>query len=128
MSKNNIDPAAVRSIPANEMAILLGVEYVLYGTYDLVNEGTNTYGSGVTTFKEKEDKSRYQDKTKGTAVTSSSTSTRVDYETKVDLTIYSDQGSNVYSDSKKPFSGSVDSYSSSIDYLIKRTPFGSKAK
>jgi len=132
LTQNNISAENMKSVTPKDMAIMLGVEYVVYGAYELIHEGSMTTGSGVTTYKEKETKKGdYDDrekKSKGTAVSSSSSSTRETYDSRLDLNIYNDQGENIYSDSRRPFSAGVDEYKSPIDYLVKRTPFGSKGK
>jgi len=133
LAKNEITHENYKTIPPKDMAILLGVEYVVYGTFDLENEGTRTYGSTVTTYKEKEDKkgtsyNNNNKKSSGTAVSSSSSSTSNSYDAKVVMSIYSDTGKTIYNDSRKPFSADPDAYKSAIDYMVKRTPFGSKYK
>jgi TolB-like protein len=132
LAKNNISPETIRSLTPQEMAEALGVEYVVYGSMSLTNKGTNTYGSGVTTYKEKNDR-KYdddsrKDRTKGTAISSGSSSTTIEYDERVELSIYNDKGESVYSDSKRPFGSGMDGYTSSLKFLVKRTPFGSKYK
>lgn len=128
LSQNGIDHTNIRSIPPKKMAELLGVEYVLYGTCDVQNKGAHTYSSSVTTYKEKEDKnSRDHDKkTKGTEVTSNNSSTTIEYDTHITLSIFNDEGENVYSENRNPFGSGTDSYSAGIKYLVKRSPFGTK--
>ncbi|MCE6991816.1 histidine kinase [Dyadobacter sp. CY323] len=62
----------------------------------------------------------------GTAITSNNATTTTNYATKVSLDIYTDQGSTYYNKSRSSFGSQIDSYVSTLDYLIKRTPFGSK--
>jgi hypothetical protein len=42
--------------------------------------------------------------------------------------MYNDQGTSLYSESRKAFGSGIDAYTASLNYLIKRCPFGSKAK
>ncbi|GJM28159.1 MAG: hypothetical protein DHS20C17_07940 [Cyclobacteriaceae bacterium] len=130
--KNNIDQGQLAAMAPGEVATILGVEYVAYGVVNIQNEGTMTTGSAVTTYKDKEDKSYSSDerhtRNKGTEVSSGSSSTTVNYDCKVELSIYNDQGSNVYSDSRDAFGLSQDSYNNGLNYMIRRTPFGDKHK
>ncbi|WP_200978968.1 hypothetical protein [Echinicola sp. 20G] len=130
LEKNGID-ANHLATAANpkEIAELLGVEYVVFGSSDIENKGTRTYGSSATTYKEKEkEKDRKNNETKGTVVSSGSSSTTIDYDTRVGLKIFNDKGQTVYSDSRSAFGSDTDSYTSSLSYMIKRTPWGSKHK
>lgn len=140
LAKNNLEFKTLRAITPKEMAVMLGVEYVVYGSTDVVNKGTFSSGSEITTYKDKKSKDSKQvyknskvikhgdTRRSGTAVTSGSSSTRISYDTRVDLNIYNDTGSSVYSDSKRAFGSDLESYNSALNYLIKRTPFGTKAK
>jgi len=132
LAKNDISAENYRTILPKDMALILGVEYVVYGTFNVQNEGQMTTGSAVTTYKDKESQKREDDrrstKSSGTAVSSNSSYTKTNYDTRIELNIYNDAGNNLYSDSRKPFSGDPQGYSSGLKYLIKRCPFGSKAK
>ncbi|WP_215224053.1 hypothetical protein [Echinicola shivajiensis] len=112
-----------------ELAEILGVEFVVFGSSDIEYKGTRTYGSSATTYKEKEkEKDRKNNETKGTVVSSGSSSTLADYDTRVGLKIFNDRGESVYSDSRDAFGSDTDSYTNSLSYMIKRTPWGSKHK
>jgi len=128
LSQNNIDHIKLRSIPPKQMAELLGVEYVLYGTCDVQNKGAHNYGSSVTTYKEKEDKNSksHNKNTKGSEVTSTNSTSTIEYDTHITLSVFNDQGNNVYSETRNPFGSGTDTYSVGIKYLIKRSPFGTK--
>jgi len=130
LAKNNIDYSNITTMLPAEVANLLGVEYVVYGTVNLTNKGATTYGSAGTTYKEREktdySRGKSDDRTKGSAYTSTSSTTKIDYDTSVDFRLFNNKGTNMYSDSRHVFGSEVDSYESGIDYMIKRTPFGSK--
>lgn len=132
LAKNNITSENIKATPPKDLAVVLGVEYVVYGSFNVMNEGATTSGSTVTTYKNKEEKnndnSKRDTKSKGTAFTSGSSNTYIDYETHVDMTIYDDQGKNIYSDSRRPFFGDPEGYKGSIDNHVKHSPFGSKHK
>jgi TolB-like protein len=132
LARNNIDMNDAASVDPQEMALVLGVEYVVFGTVDVINKGTISTGSASTTYKDKEkqnrDKNSKEIKASGTAVTSNNAITSSNYETKVALNIYTDGGSTYYSKSRSAIGNQADSYSNTLDYLIKRTPFGTKSR
>ncbi|WP_418644599.1 hypothetical protein [Tenacibaculum insulae] len=133
LAKKGITAAQLKAISPKEIALVLGVEYVLYNTTNVVNKGTVTTGTGVTTYKNKKtkDNSRYRrNKTNnsGLAISTNSSRSRVNYDTRVSLNIYNDKGDNLFNDDKRAFGSGLDSYDSALNYLIKRTPFGTKAR
>ncbi len=111
---NTVDPS--------ELAAMIGAEFVVFGTFDVMHDGTHSYGSDVTTEKTKRD----DGKKKQTTVSSGSSSTSIDYDSKVHLEIYNDQGQAVFTDAKEPFSGGPDSYGGPIKRIIRHSPWGSK--
>jgi len=115
-----------------EMAELLGVEYVVYGTATVTTKGSSTYQSGVTTYNgkatETKDKNKDSAKASGSTYTSNTATVKTDYDTKIDLSFYSDTGATIYSQSRQAFGSEADSYHNTISYLVKRCPFGTKAK
>ena len=132
LAKNNIDMNDAATVDPQEMAVVLGVEYVVFGTVDVINKGTISTGSGSTVYKDKEkqtrDKNSRDTKASGTATTSNNAITTTNYDTRVALNIYTDQGSTYYSKSRNAIGNQMDSYSNTLDYLIKRTPFGTKSR
>lgn len=122
LAKHNITIESLDTMLPEELAILLDVEHVVFGSYDIENTGSMTLGSSVTTYKSKKE----DEKRKGTAISSGSSSTTDTFNSKITIDIYSDEGSSIYSNSRKPFSAGLDKYHSTIKYLIKRAPFGSK--
>lgn len=132
MAKAGITQATVKTKTPKEMALLLGVEYVVYGAANVTNKGNSSYGSGVSTYngKETEKKDGRKDNTKssGTVYSSSNATTITNYNTKIDLSFYDDQGKVLYSEERNSFGSGFDAYHATLNYLIKRCPFGSKAK
>jgi len=130
--KEGISHSKINTKSPKEMAVLLGVEYVIYGKANVTNKGTSTYGSGISTYdgKETEKKEGRKEKTKssGTVYSSNNGTTVTNYGTKIDLSFYNDQGNSVYSESRNSFGTGLDAYHATLNYLIKRTPFGSKSK
>lgn len=132
LAKQGLTQANLKTKTPKEMAEILGVEYVIYGIANVTNKGSSTYGSGVSTYngKETEKKENRKEKTKssGTIYTSNNGTTLTNYQTKIDLSFYNDQGTSLYSESRNAFGSSFDAYHATVKYLIKRCPFGSKAK
>lgn len=122
LAKNNITVNDLQNMLPNELAELLGVEHVVLGSYEIENTGTRTTGSSVSTYKTKKDDNRR----KGTEVSSGSSTTTDTFNSKITIDIYNDKGSSIYSATRKPFVAGLDKYHSTISYLIKRAPFGSK--
>ncbi|AWW29695.1 hypothetical protein DN752_05915 [Echinicola strongylocentroti] len=108
-----------------EIAVLLGVEYVVFGSTDIENKGAVTTGSAYSTEKEKE---KNRKETKTTTYSGGSATTTINYDCSVSLKVFSDQGSNVYADSREAFGNDSDSYVNSLNYMVKRTPWGKKHK
>jgi hypothetical protein len=40
--------------------------------------------------------------------------------------LFNDRGENIYSESRHAFGTNIDAYKGSIEYMARRTPFGSK--
>lgn len=130
LAKSNVTRSNISSFTPDEIATMLGVEFIVFGTLSITNKGTSTIGSAGTTYKEKETSSYSNDNsssnTKGGVFTSSSSSTTIEYDTTVDFRMFNDRGDNLYSQSRHVFGTSVDSYKGGIEYMVRRTPFGSK--
>lgn len=128
LAKNGISYANIKSKSPTEMATLLGVENVVYGMANVTNKGTSSYGSGVSTYNGKETDKKDSKKASGTVYNSNNATTIINYETKIGLNFYNDQGTSLYSESRNSFGTAFDAYHATINYLIKRCPFGSKVK
>lgn len=128
LAKNGISHANIKSKTPKEMAILLGVENVVYGMANVTNKGTSSYGSGVSTYNGKETDKKDSKKASATVYNSNNATTVINYETKIGLNFYNDQGTSLYSESRNSFGTAFDAYHATINYLIKRCPFGSKVK
>lgn len=128
LSKNNITHENFASYSPEEIAQLLEVEFVILGLINIVNEGSSTYGSSVQSYKENTNAQNNSGnkKTTSTAVSSGNSKTKTNYDTTVDFRLFNDKGESLYSESRHAFGSSIDSYRSSIEYMVKRTPFGSK--
>lgn len=128
--KNNVSQSNITSFTPDEIANVLGVEFIVFGTLSITNKGTSTFGSSGTSFKEKGTNSYSNDKSssssKGGIFSTSSSSTTIEYDTTVDFRLFNNRGDNLYSQSRHVFGTSVDSYKGGIEYMVRRTPFGSK--
>jgi hypothetical protein len=97
------------------------------GRVEEINEAPQTAASGSSP-PETRDKDSKDTKASGRATTSNSAITTTNYDTRVALNIYTDQGSTYYAKSRNAIGNSMDSYTGTLDYLIKRTPFGTKSR
>lgn len=101
-----------------ELSHLLKVEYIVLGTYDIENRGVSTFGSGLTSY----DGKIKENKEKGTTVTSTNSYSTTIYNTKVHLSIYDLNGRQLFSDTRSPAFGGLDSYRGALKTLSKRVP------
>ncbi|MGN6490978.1 MAG: CsgG/HfaB family protein [Agriterribacter sp.] len=122
LTKKNLTANELSTYTPQEWAEILGVEYVVIGSYSILNKGTSTYGSGVSSYDKKKD----GDKTKSTTYGSSNSYSTVNYDTHVNVSVYNDHGEQVFSDSRAPAFGGIDSYKSALKVLMKRSPFGKR--
>lgn len=132
LAKQGLNRANINTKTPKEMAELLGVEFVVYGIANVTNKGTSSYGSGVSSYNGKatdnKDGKKETAKVSGTTYSSNNATVQTNYETKIDLSFYNDSGSSIYSQSRQAFGSDSDAYHATINYLVKRCPFGNKAK
>ncbi len=122
LAKKNLQASDLAMFTPKEWAELLGVEYVVIGSYSIQNKGTQTFGSGIASY----DSKTKDDKTKGTAYGTTNSYTTVNYDTHVTVGVYNDHGEQIFSDSRAPAFGGLDSYKSALKTLMKKSPFGRK--
>ncbi|MCS5488935.1 hypothetical protein [Algoriphagus limi] len=122
LAKQGINQENMDSFTPAELAELLGVEFVIFGAVKVTTKGSvsSTYGSS--TYSQKSGSSSK----KGNIFSSSSSTTTIEYDTMVDLRMFNDRGDNLYSNSRHSFGTGTDAYKGSVDYMLRRTPFGSK--
>lgn len=132
LAKQGFTQDKISLLSPKEMAQLLGVEYVVYGVANITNKGTSTYGSGYSTStdkdKEKKQAGQTDKKTTGTTFGANNSTTTTNYNTKIEMNFFNDQGVSVYSETRNSFGTGFDASRATINYLIKRCPFGTKAK
>lgn len=130
LGKANVTPDNMDSFTPAELAELLGVEFIIFGSVKVTNQGASTFSSGNTTYTENSAKKNASgsssNKNKGNVFSSTSSSTTINYDTMVDLRMFNDRGDNLYSNSRHSIGTGTDAYKGSVDYMIRRTPFGSK--
>jgi hypothetical protein len=121
--KNGVDDGSFRKYTSLELAQMLGVEYIITGTVtqELGNSSTfsNTQSNGQTKIDASKNK-QIDIKEKGQSSTYNSTN--VDIKTSVDLSVYNIRGETIFNQSKKSVLTTVDAYTNSLHYLLKRTP------
>jgi len=116
--KNNLQIDNLIGLTPQEMANLLEVEYVVYGT--VVISQTSVTNTNSNLYSGKSNGNRYKSSNFG------SSSSTANFNTNVDLKIYNDHGQNVYADTHESFWPDENAYSITLQYLIKRTPLYSK--
>ncbi|MRX37821.1 hypothetical protein GJU43_00900 [Flavobacterium sp. LC2016-23] len=94
-----------------------------YGSYYYSDNNYYTHNGRKSVREKKEEKT----KSSGSAFSSNNSTITTDYNTEIDLNFFNDQGINIYSKARTSFGSSIDSYLSTLKYLIKRCPFGTKA-
>jgi hypothetical protein len=103
-----------------EICDILGVEYIIDGTITQ-NKGyqtSSTYGNTNTDVKRKSD-----DKVKVNTTDYSNSNAVQRYDVSVSLNIYMDNNASIYNQTHKAFLSNTDgSYSSPLEYLLKRSP------
>ncbi len=122
--KAGITGENIKSFTMDDLCDRLGVEYVVEGIVTVNKSGVTSsqHGSGNSTTKSG-DKSN--DKDKQSNFSSSSTAEQ-EYETSVNLSIYSDKGNNIYNQDRKSILSSQGAYKSTLEYLLKRCPLYAK--
>jgi outer membrane lipoprotein SlyB len=116
--KNGMNENTIAGLTPAEIANLLNVEYIVFGTVVVSQTGSTTGGGSVSTDKNK------GNKIIGYVVGSSTTT--INYRTSVDMKIYNDQGQNIFIKSHESFWPTMDAYTVTLQYLVKRTPLYSK--
>ncbi|WP_343854559.1 hypothetical protein [Algoriphagus jejuensis] len=104
LGKNNIGHSNISNFAPEELAKILGVEFVIYGMLSITNKGASTYGGARTSYKAKDS----GNSTKGNIFTSSSSTTTIDYDTTVDFRMFNDRGVNLYAQSRHVFGTNMD--------------------
>lgn len=113
--KHNITRETIAGYTPEELTHILEVEYVVMGTVDVMKKGSRT------TFINNAQNKR--EKNKKISFSTSSAYSSEQFQTQVDMKIYSDNGQNIYAKSHIAFWQVENAYVSTLRYLLKRSPF-----
>lgn len=122
LNKANITRANIMNYTMDEIAKILGVEYIVDGMVTQNRTTQTSYGSS--SYQNKNDKKDDDKKSSGSS--SNYATTQQNYQSTLDLKIYNDKGATIYSQNRKAFWNTEDAYKSALEYLIKRCPLYSK--
>jgi hypothetical protein len=117
--KSGVKAETMRHFTPAELARILQVGYVVSGTVTQeegqINHVTNTSSRAG---RDSDTKRRERERRH----TNVYTTTTVEIKTRVDLSVFNNQGAKVYNDSKRSLLTSADAYRHSLHYLLRRTP------
>jgi preprotein translocase subunit YajC len=119
--KNGITRDKMRGFTMKEICDVLGVEYLIDGTV-IQNKGAQTSSSSG--YASTDVKRNSNDKVKKVnSYDANNSYTQQRYEISVSMAIYMDTNANIYNQTHKAFFTNTDgSYSSPLEYLLKRCP------
>ena len=120
LRKNGVTDETFDNYMIPEIANLLGVEYVVRGILTINQQGSTSYNSSYTSYSAKQNK---QGTNKWSTGSSSST---LQFNTIVDLTLYNDSGEAIFARTKESFWPTDDAYSMTFPWLLKRMPVYTK--
>lgn len=123
--KAGVTKENIKGYTMDEICKMLGVEYLIEGivSVNLVNQSNYQSNNGAA---KTQTGSKSSDR-KTTYSGSSYSTTNQNYSTTLNLNIYNDKGSSVYSQERKSlFNTSQDAYKATLEYLLKRTPLYTK--
>lgn len=125
--KAGVTNETAKGFTMDEICRILGVEYVLEGIVTMNHKNVSTSGSSNYNAKSKNNNNvKYPSSTDQKVSGSSYSTTTENFETTLLLNIYNDKGSSVFSQERKSFWNSQDSYRNAMEYLLKRTPVYTK--
>ncbi|WP_163708530.1 hypothetical protein [Mangrovibacterium lignilyticum] len=120
LARQGVNESNIDGFLPDELCHILGAEYVVIGSILVDYKGTTNYSNSSSESKKKDDGK------KRTTYSSTSSSSTEQFETQVDLKIYTDDGHNISSQSRRSFWQTEDAYAVTLQYLIKRSPLYSK--
>lgn len=123
--KAGVTSETVKGFTMDELCRILGVEYIIDGIVTVNPRNQTSYGStNYNTNTKNNNKTSTPTNMKTTGSTYSTTTQN--YETTMLLNVFNDKGSSLFSQEKKSAWSTKDSYRSTMEYLLKRTPLYSK--
>lgn len=120
LAKNGINDENFIQFTMPEITNMLGVEYVIQSTLSISKEGATTYNYSSATI----DKNDSKNKTR--AYGSSSSSTQIQYQTDLEMTLYNDKGEVVWTRTKQSFWPDENAYKETLKFMLKRMPIYQK--
>ncbi|WP_339607670.1 hypothetical protein [uncultured Roseivirga sp.] len=120
LAKGGINDENFIQFTMPELANVLGVEYVVQSTLEINQKGSTSYNSGVTNAKQNNAKDKLS------IFSSSSSSTQLQFETNVNMSLYNDNGDLVWTQKKQSFWPNEDAYLQTLKFLLKRMPIYTK--
>ena len=127
LNQAGITRATIMNYTMADICKALGVQYVVEGMVSQNSTTQSTYSNASYNAKVKDDNSKIINKTTtATASGSSYSSTSQNYGSTTDMKIYNDKNEVIFSQNRKSFWSDGDAYKSTIEYLLKRSPFYSK--
>lgn len=119
LAKAGVDFNSIESFTMDELAGILGVEYIVDGR--VVQTRTGVVSTQSNSYND-----RYNNKNNSYSSSGYSTSTSTQkFQTKMNLSIFTDRNTNIFSEEKISI-WSTDTYKSTLAYLLKRTPLYKK--
>ena len=119
LAKNGVTDETFNNYMIPEIANMLGVEYVVRGILTVNEQGSTTYTSNYSTYESKS-------KGKSTGYSGTSSSSTLQFNTIVDMTVYNDHGDALFAQTKESFWPTEDAYQQTFPYLLKRMPIYQK--
>lgn len=104
-----------RQFTPAELAEMLHVQYVLIGTVSQESIGTSTHDHSRRVDREYR-RGRYERETSWHG------HTREQFNTYIDLSVYNNEGDQIFSRSRRSILSTPDAYRNGLEYLLKRTP------
>jgi hypothetical protein len=123
--KAGVNSETVKGFTMDELCRILGVEYIIEGIVTVNERNQTSYGSNNYNTNTKNNNKTSTPTNIKTTGSSYSTTTQ-NYETTMLLNVFNDKGASLYSQEKKSAWSTKDSYRSTMEYLLKRTPLYSK--
>ena len=120
LRKNGVNDDTFDNYMIPEICNMLGVEYVVRGILTINQEGSTSYSSNYSSYTAKKNKPGTNKWSTGT------TSSTLQFNTIVDMTLYNDNGEAVFSRSKESFWPTDDAYTLTLPWLLKRMPIYTK--
>ena len=124
LAKAGITRATMDNFSMDEICNILGVAYVVTGMVTVDKTSQTSYGSNSqnSSYKKNDEKKKSTSSSYG----SSYATTEQNFETTMDLSIYNDKGTSVFTQNRKAFWHQQDSYKDALAYILKRSPFYKK--